>query len=203
MAVMKSIAIVGGGLAGLTLGIGLRQRGVPAALWEAGRYPRHRVCGEFICGRGHGGLLFRNPIHPAAAAAFAGHLPFAFHPGRHTGGKIPRTRRRIVGRQTPERRRRRRRRRSCHGPLLADGGGRCALVWIESTRAQYSAHGRPRNARFIPGLCRFMPGQWRQGERLRIVPPPPRRKCRAAKPARMVARTNRFAVAPAAGFGGI
>jgi flavin-dependent dehydrogenase len=49
---MKSIAIVGGGLAGLTLGIGLRQRGVPAALWEAGHYPRHRVCGEFICGRG-------------------------------------------------------------------------------------------------------------------------------------------------------
>jgi 2-polyprenyl-6-methoxyphenol hydroxylase-like FAD-dependent oxidoreductase len=36
----------------LTLGIGLRQRGVPAALWEAGHYPRHRVCGEFICGRG-------------------------------------------------------------------------------------------------------------------------------------------------------
>jgi 2-polyprenyl-6-methoxyphenol hydroxylase-like FAD-dependent oxidoreductase len=52
MAVMKSITIVGGGLAGLTLGIGLRQRGVPAALWEAGHYPRHRVCGEFICGRG-------------------------------------------------------------------------------------------------------------------------------------------------------
>jgi len=52
MAVMKSITIAGGGLAGLTLGIGLRQRGVPAALWEAGHYPRHRVCGEFICGRG-------------------------------------------------------------------------------------------------------------------------------------------------------
>jgi flavin-dependent dehydrogenase len=52
MAAMKSVAIVGGGLAGLTLGIGLRQRGVPAALWEAGHYPRHRVCGEFICGRG-------------------------------------------------------------------------------------------------------------------------------------------------------
>jgi 2-polyprenyl-6-methoxyphenol hydroxylase-like FAD-dependent oxidoreductase len=52
MAAMKSITIVGGGLAGLTLGIGLRQRGVPAALWEAGHYPRHRVCGEFISGRG-------------------------------------------------------------------------------------------------------------------------------------------------------
>jgi flavin-dependent dehydrogenase len=49
---MKSITIVGGGLAGLTLGIGLRQRGVPVNLWEAGHYPRHRVCGEFICGRG-------------------------------------------------------------------------------------------------------------------------------------------------------
>jgi 2-polyprenyl-6-methoxyphenol hydroxylase-like FAD-dependent oxidoreductase len=48
----KPITIVGGGLAGLTLGIGLRRRGVPAALWEAGHYPRHRVCGEFICGRG-------------------------------------------------------------------------------------------------------------------------------------------------------
>src|SRR5438105_3451731 len=49
---MKPITIVGGGLAGLTLGIGLRQRGVPVAVWEAGHYPRHRVCGEFISGRG-------------------------------------------------------------------------------------------------------------------------------------------------------
>jgi len=48
----KSVTIVGGGLAGVTLGIGLRQRGVPVTLWEAGRLPRHRVCGEFISGRG-------------------------------------------------------------------------------------------------------------------------------------------------------
>ena len=48
----KPITIVGGGLAGLTLGIGLRQHGVPVTVWEAGRYPRHRVCGEFISGRG-------------------------------------------------------------------------------------------------------------------------------------------------------
>jgi 2-polyprenyl-6-methoxyphenol hydroxylase-like FAD-dependent oxidoreductase len=48
----KSVTIVGGGLAGVTLGIGLRQRGVPVTLWEAGRFPRHRVCGEFISGRG-------------------------------------------------------------------------------------------------------------------------------------------------------
>jgi menaquinone-9 beta-reductase len=50
---MKSITIVGGGLAGLTVGICLREQGIPTIVWEAGRYPRHRVCGEFISGRGH------------------------------------------------------------------------------------------------------------------------------------------------------
>jgi flavin-dependent dehydrogenase len=48
----QPITIVGGGLAGLTLGIGLRQRRVPVTVWEAGNYPRHRVCGEFISGNG-------------------------------------------------------------------------------------------------------------------------------------------------------
>lgn len=52
----KSITIVGGGLAGLTLGIGLRQTGVAVTLYEAGNYPRHRVCGEFISGRGQATL---------------------------------------------------------------------------------------------------------------------------------------------------
>jgi len=56
MNVPNGITIVGGGLAGLTLGIGLRQRNVPVILWEAGRYPRHRVCGELISGRGQGVL---------------------------------------------------------------------------------------------------------------------------------------------------
>ncbi|MGV3755980.1 MAG: NAD(P)/FAD-dependent oxidoreductase [Verrucomicrobiota bacterium] len=49
---MKPITIIGGGLAGLTLGIALRREGVPVTLHEAGQYPRHRVCGEFLSGRG-------------------------------------------------------------------------------------------------------------------------------------------------------
>ncbi|HHY86186.1 MAG TPA: hypothetical protein GYA07_11755 [Verrucomicrobia bacterium] len=49
---MKRIDIIGGGLAGLTLGIGLRRLDIPVRVFEAGQYPRHRVCGEFISGRG-------------------------------------------------------------------------------------------------------------------------------------------------------
>lgn len=47
---MKKIRIIGGGLAGLSLGIYLRKNGVETELIEAGRYPKHKVCGEFICG---------------------------------------------------------------------------------------------------------------------------------------------------------
>jgi flavin-dependent dehydrogenase len=47
---MRPISIIGGGLAGLSLAVGLRHAGVPVQVTEAGRYPRHRVCGEFISG---------------------------------------------------------------------------------------------------------------------------------------------------------
>ncbi|MEO6784740.1 MAG: hypothetical protein ABI318_01300 [Chthoniobacteraceae bacterium] len=46
----RPLTIAGGGLAGLSLGIALRSRGVPVRIVEAGSYPRHRVCGEFISG---------------------------------------------------------------------------------------------------------------------------------------------------------
>jgi len=79
MSTPRQITIIGGGLAGLTLGIALRQRGIPVELWEAGRYPRHRVCGEFICGRGRdtlvalglNELLSRTGAREAKTAAFS------------------------------------------------------------------------------------------------------------------------------------
>ena len=51
---MKALTIIGGGLSGLCLGIGLRQRRVPVRIIEAGNYPRHKVCGEFLSGEGRG-----------------------------------------------------------------------------------------------------------------------------------------------------
>lgn len=49
-ALSGTVTIAGGGLAGLSLAAGLRLRGVDVTVHEAGSYPRHRVCGEFISG---------------------------------------------------------------------------------------------------------------------------------------------------------
>ncbi len=54
---MKEIQVIGGGPAGLGLGIALLRRGVPVSISEAGTYPRHRVCGEVL----H--ALSRDTIH--------------------------------------------------------------------------------------------------------------------------------------------
>ncbi len=78
----KPITIVGGGLAGLTLGIGLRQQGVPVMIREAGSYPRHRVCGEFISGRGRETLVRLGLLQPVMAAGAVTARTTRFHSPR-------------------------------------------------------------------------------------------------------------------------
>jgi menaquinone-9 beta-reductase len=45
---LKTVAIIGGGLAGLISGIELSKKGVPCTLFEKKKFPFHRVCGEYI-----------------------------------------------------------------------------------------------------------------------------------------------------------
>lgn len=66
----RPITIVGGGLAGLSLGLFLRRAGVPVVILEAGNYPRHRVCGEFLSGRGQA-ILDELGLRPACDASGA------------------------------------------------------------------------------------------------------------------------------------
>lgn len=77
---MRPIEIVGGGLAGLSLGLALRRDGVPVTLHEAGRYPRHRVCGEFISGLSSG-VIDRLGLNTALAGALR-HVDVAWTVGR-------------------------------------------------------------------------------------------------------------------------
>ncbi|HEY0547988.1 MAG TPA: hypothetical protein VGF13_00215, partial [Verrucomicrobiae bacterium] len=59
------------------MGIALRRNSVPTKVIEAGRYPRHRVCGEFISGLGIQALtdfqldgLLEGASRPAIHSAF-------------------------------------------------------------------------------------------------------------------------------------
>lgn len=45
---LYQVAIIGGGLAGLTLSVQLRKAGVSVVLFEKESYPFHKVCGEYI-----------------------------------------------------------------------------------------------------------------------------------------------------------
>ena len=79
MSRLRPIEIIGGGLAGLSLGLALRRAGAPVVLYEAGEYPRHRVCGEFISGLS-ATTIARLGIAPLLADALE-HRQVAWHIG--------------------------------------------------------------------------------------------------------------------------
>lgn len=73
----REITIAGGGLAGLALACALRRHEVPVKVLEAGSYPRHRVCGEFISGVSEDTLanlgitaVFEDALHHQSLAWF-------------------------------------------------------------------------------------------------------------------------------------
>src|SRR6478609_2832722 len=77
----KPIEIVGGGLAGLALGIALRAREVPVTVWEALPYPRHRVCGEVLSGAGCAVLERLGLMEPALKTGGCWARTAAFYSG--------------------------------------------------------------------------------------------------------------------------
>ena len=77
----RPLEIIGGGLAGLALGCALRREGVAVTLHEAGDYPRHRVCGEFITGLG-AATISRLQLSPALKDALSHEHVAWFHRDR-------------------------------------------------------------------------------------------------------------------------
>lgn len=82
MSSRRPVEILGGGLAGLSLGLALQRAGVPTTIFEAGQYPRHRVCGEFIAG------LKEKTIEALGLDEFLGDALRHHHVNWHRGNRI-------------------------------------------------------------------------------------------------------------------
>ncbi|NBS06506.1 MAG: hypothetical protein EBS69_03705 [Verrucomicrobia bacterium] len=170
---MKRVTIVGGGLAGLTLGLQLRQRGVPVLLHEAGTYPRHRVCGEYLSGRAISiieSLGLRPGLDDLGAVESSDVLlPIRVRPLPSPG--VDEGRRRYPNRP------------SCPSPTRGGNGvghgssalrhpKRLALVRSESSRPKCGFGSGLGDAPLHPRLHRPLPDRKESGQCVRAVPSP-------------------------------
>ena len=65
---VKDLLIVGGGPAGAAAALEARQHGLAVSIWERDRFPRHKVCGEFLSAESLSALEEEIPLaayHPA------------------------------------------------------------------------------------------------------------------------------------------
>jgi menaquinone-9 beta-reductase len=123
MTAVQPITIVGGGLAGLSLGIALCKTGVPTHIIEAGDYPRHRVCGEFVTGLDDA-TIDKLEIGPAFDGAGCHHSVTFFLRGCAVGRQTLPSPARAISRYTLDAR---------LAELFTAGGGRL------STRTRFTA----------------------------------------------------------------
>jgi menaquinone-9 beta-reductase len=64
----RSLAVIGGGPAGCAAAIAARAEGAPVTLYEKSRFPRHKVCGEFLSPE-TGAVIDSLGLGPAFSAA--------------------------------------------------------------------------------------------------------------------------------------
>ena len=185
MSLPASIEIIGGGLAGFRWS-GAATGGMPVTIFEAGDYPRHRVCGEFISGL-ESATIDRLGLAPLLADALRHHeSPGSSAKNPRASSNSPRplsvsadTSSMLGCRGVCRGRRRaahphpRDRNRIFSRAGFRDGAaaGRLAVDRFEISRRVPGAGARTRIASWRSGLRRSRPNRKRPGERVRSFPP--------------------------------
>jgi flavin-dependent dehydrogenase len=85
---MLDLVIVGGGPAGTAAALEAKRRGLRVAIWEQGRFPRHKVCGEFISAEALPWLQLAIP-QALSCGAVIDRAEFVFPSGFTRGFNLP------------------------------------------------------------------------------------------------------------------
>lgn len=86
---IPNVIIIGGGLAGLTSGIHLSRLGIAVKIIEKNKYPRHKVCGEFISNEVLAYLEFLNIDISVLKPTKISQTTISIESGKTVGSKLP------------------------------------------------------------------------------------------------------------------